>query len=101
LDQLFECDGRDLEIPNAVATSWMISFDQIRRDLPRAAEILSLMAFFDRQAIPESLLKDQDETLFSFKKSIGKLLAYSLITRNVKNTHFDEHRLVHLISRAW
>jgi tetratricopeptide (TPR) repeat protein len=101
LDKKFESDGRDEQIPNAVATSWMISFDQIRVDLPRAAEILSLMAFFDRQAIPESLLKDQDEPFSSFKESIGKLLAYSLVTRNVKTTHFDEHRLAHLISRAW
>ena len=66
LDKEFESDGRDEQIPNAVATSWMISFDQIRVDLPRAAEILSLMAFFDRQAIPESLLKDRDEALSFF-----------------------------------
>jgi tetratricopeptide (TPR) repeat protein len=97
----FESEGRDLDIPNAVATSWMISFDQIRLALPRAADILSLMAFFDRQAIPESLLRNQDEPLSSFDKAVGKLLAYSLITRNVGNKHFDEHRLVHLISRAW
>jgi tetratricopeptide (TPR) repeat protein len=101
LDKKFESDGRDEQIPNAVATSWMISFEQIRVDLPRAAEVLSLMAFFDRQAIPESLLKNQDESFSSFKESIGKLLAYSLVTRNVKTTHIDEHRLAHLISRAW
>jgi tetratricopeptide (TPR) repeat protein len=101
LELAFESEGRDLDIPNAVATSWMISFDQIRSALPRAADILSLIAFFDRQAIPESLLRNQDEPLSSFDKALGKLLAYSLITRNVGNKHFDEHRLVHLISRAW
>jgi tetratricopeptide (TPR) repeat protein len=101
LNYTFESDGRDRDIPNAVARSWMISFDQIREALPRAAKILSLMAFFDRQSIPESLLKDQDETLFSFEMAIGKLLAYSLVTRNVGNKHFDEHRLAHLISQAW
>jgi hypothetical protein len=50
--------GRDEDIPNAVAISWMLSFDQIREHNPRAAELLSMMAFLDRQAIPESLLKD-------------------------------------------
>ena len=101
LDQEFECDGRDLNIPNAVVTSWIISFEQIQTAQPRAAEILSLMAFFDRQAIPESLLRDQDESLSSFKDSIGKLLAYSLITRSIDKKHFDEHRLAHMISQAW
>jgi tetratricopeptide (TPR) repeat protein len=101
LHYAFESEGRDSGIPNAVAISWMLSFDQIREALPRAAEILSLMAFFDRQSIPESLLKDQDETRFSFETAIGKLLAYSLVARNIGNKHFDEHRLAHLISRAW
>jgi tetratricopeptide (TPR) repeat protein len=101
LHYAFESEGRDPEIPNAVARSWMISFDQIRDALPRAAEILSLMAFLDRQGIPESLLKDHDETRFSFEAAIGKLLAYSLVARNVGNKHFDEHRLAHMISRAW
>jgi tetratricopeptide (TPR) repeat protein len=101
LDQEFESDGRDLNIPNAVVTSWIISFEQIQVAQPRAAEILSLMAFFDRQAIPESLLRDQDEPLSSFKDSIGKLLAYSLITRSIDKKHFDEHRLAHMISQAW
>jgi hypothetical protein len=47
--------------------------------------------------IPESLLKDEDETTLSFKKSIGKLLLYSLITRNVE--HYHMHQLAHLIVR--
>jgi tetratricopeptide (TPR) repeat protein len=101
LDITFESGGRDPYIPNAVATSWMVSFDQIRAATPRAADILSLMAFFDRQAIPESLLKDSTEGILSFDMAIGKLLAYSLITKNLGNKHFDVHHLAHLISRAW
>jgi hypothetical protein len=97
----FNSEGGNHDVPNTVVTSWMISFDQIRSALPRAADILSLMAFFDRQAVPESLLRNQDEPLGSFNKAIGKLLAYSLITRNVENKHFDESFLAHLISRAW
>jgi len=100
LNREFQSDGRHLDAPNAVATSWMLSFDQIRAHAPRAAEILSLMAFFDRQAVPESLLKNDNEDLSDFETAIGNLMAYSLITRNVDDT-FDEHRLAHLISGAW
>ncbi|KAI9737238.1 MAG: hypothetical protein M1818_005770 [Claussenomyces sp. TS43310] len=101
LSQRFEIKGREFDVPNAVAISWMLSFEQIRVSDPRAADMLSMMAFFDRQAIPESLLMDQDETRFSFDQSIGQLLAYSLITRNATKTQFDVHRLVHFISRVW
>ncbi|KAH8661696.1 hypothetical protein BGZ60DRAFT_91061 [Tricladium varicosporioides] len=101
LSKGFAAEGRDQDIPNAVAISWMLSFDQIREHNPRAADLLSLMSFFDRQAIPESLLKDVNETSFSFIEAIGELLSYSLITRNITATQYDIHRFAHLVSRAW
>jgi hypothetical protein len=101
LSKGFAAEGRDQDIPNAVAISWMLSFDPIRQHNPRAANILSLMTFFDRQAIPESLLKDTNETSLSSTGAIGKLLAFSLITKNVISTQYDVHRIAHLISQAW
>jgi hypothetical protein len=101
LSKGFATEGRDQDIPNAVALSWMLSFDQIRQHNPRAANLLSLMAFFDRQAIPESILKDANETSLSFTGAIGQLLAFSLITRNTIPTQYNVHRLAYLISQAW
>jgi hypothetical protein len=47
---------RDREAKNSIIITWQISFDHIRRIRPLAAELLSLMSFFDRQGIPEALL---------------------------------------------
>ncbi|KAJ5809181.1 uncharacterized protein N7503_001399 [Penicillium pulvis] len=50
---------RDWEAKNSILVTWQLSFDQIRAENPSAADLLSLMSFFDRQAIPESLLHIQ------------------------------------------
>jgi hypothetical protein len=47
---------RDWEAENAILTTWQISFNHIRERRPSAADLLSLMSFFDRQGIPEALL---------------------------------------------
>ena len=50
---------RDKEASNSVLLTWQISFEHIREVRPSAADLLSLMSLFDRQAIPESLLKER------------------------------------------
>jgi hypothetical protein len=52
---------RDREAKNSILITWQISFDYIREIRPSAADLLSLMSFFDRQGIPEDLLRSQDE----------------------------------------
>jgi hypothetical protein len=39
---------RDFESQNSVIRTWKVSFNQIRKQMPLAAEILSLMAVLDR-----------------------------------------------------
>ncbi|KAI8168729.1 hypothetical protein K4K49_012692 [Colletotrichum sp. SAR 10_70] len=58
LSEDFRTVGRDDDVPRAVMLTFAISFEQIEREQPLATEILSLIAFFDRQAIPQSLLND-------------------------------------------
>jgi hypothetical protein len=43
---------RDWEARNSIITTWEISFDYIHQTRPSAADLLSLMSFFDRQGIP-------------------------------------------------
>jgi hypothetical protein len=43
---------RDGGASNAILTTWQISFGHIRSKRPSAADLLSLMSFFDRQGIP-------------------------------------------------
>jgi hypothetical protein len=52
---------RDREAKNSIIITWQISFDYISQIRQSAANLLSLMSFFDRQGIPEALLRDQGE----------------------------------------
>ncbi|KAK3687150.1 P-loop containing nucleoside triphosphate hydrolase protein [Podospora appendiculata] len=58
--RLLQYDGGDLRrdggASNAIITTWQISFDHIRSKRRSAADLLSLMSFFDRQGIPEWVL---------------------------------------------
>jgi hypothetical protein len=47
---------RDPEAKNAIIITWQISFEHLRHHKPTAAGLLSLMSFFDRQGIPETLI---------------------------------------------
>ncbi|KZF19132.1 hypothetical protein L228DRAFT_271392 [Xylona heveae TC161] len=57
LSEELEDSRRDLQGQNSVMRTWKISFEQISRQNPRAAEILSMMAVLDRQGIPGILLQ--------------------------------------------
>jgi tetratricopeptide (TPR) repeat protein len=48
---------RDRAARNSIILTWEISFEQVRKIRHSAAGLLSLMSFFDRQAISENLLK--------------------------------------------
>ncbi|KAH8588759.1 hypothetical protein B0O99DRAFT_524437 [Bisporella sp. PMI_857] len=96
----FEDDGRYNNIKNPVATTWLISFEQIRHRDPLAADYLSFMACIDPKDIPQSLLPAG----VSRKKeidAIGTLAAYSFIIKRAADLAFDLHRLVHLATRNW
>ena len=93
--------GRDHEIQNSVFQTWMISFDRISRQDPRAADLLSLMAMKDRQAIGEILLRKKEEPEMEYIAAIQKLKAFSLIVEETEATVFSMHRLVQLSIQKW
>src|SRR5262249_36302235 len=100
LSESFETIGRDSKVPNAVAATWIISFDQINKSCPRAAEMLSLMAFLDCQSIPKPLLQRECDEPFEIIKALGTLKAFSLVIETGGDT-FNMHRLVQLVMRKW
>jgi hypothetical protein len=53
---------QDIAASNAVLITWQISFEHIRYTRPSAADLLSLMSFFDRQGIQEGLLCRKSST---------------------------------------
>jgi tetratricopeptide (TPR) repeat protein len=122
---------RDRDAKNSIIITWQISFDYIQQERPSAADLLSLMSFFDRQGIPEGLLRnrvetgnkyrdleiqdgnnegheDEDEDNGSetsitdkFEDDILMLRNYSFIFVNIDETTFGMHRLVQLATRKW
>jgi tetratricopeptide (TPR) repeat protein len=53
--------NRDKEASNSVFLTWQISFDHVRKIRQSAADLLALMSFCDRSAIPEILIRAQRE----------------------------------------
>jgi tetratricopeptide (TPR) repeat protein len=100
LSEEFEDEGRYRDIKNPVATTWLISFEQIRRRNPLAAEYLSFMSCVDAKDIPQSLLPPAQSTKKAFD-AIGTLSAYSFVTKHRASQLLDLHRLVHLATRNW
>jgi hypothetical protein len=100
LSEDFEDDWRYRDVKNPVATTWLISFEQIRRRDPQATDYLSFMCCIDPKDIPQSILptsRSQNEQT----KAIGTLKAYSFVTQRLGDNGLDLHRLVHLATRNW
>lgn len=100
LSEEFEDEGRYEDIKNPIATTWLISFEQIRTRDALAAEYLSFMSCVDAKDISQSLLPPAQ----SAKKAvdaIGTLAAYSFVTKHKTGQLLDLHRLVHLVTRNW
>ncbi|KAI0517818.1 TPR-like protein [Xylaria bambusicola] len=96
----FHDNTRYPESRNAVALTWLVSFDQICRTDSHAAQLLSFISCIEWKAIPQSILP---ETLVQeeMENAIGVLCGYAFLTRREEEDMFDMHRLVHIATRVW
>ena len=110
-----------LNYPETVATTWLLSFQQIEQQSSFAADLLRLCAFLAPDAIPEDLLSRGVSALdtalgaeslnsFKFNEALGVLGRYSLLRRNRSTSMLSMHRLVQTVlkesmdqetQRAW
>ncbi|KAF4167438.1 hypothetical protein CNMCM6936_005054 [Aspergillus lentulus] len=100
LSEGFEDDWRTHHNTNPVATTWLISFEQIQRTQPFAADILCFMASIEPADIPQSILPPAP-TRKAWTEAIGTLRGYAFVSRRSAAQSFDLHRLVHLATRNW
>ncbi|KAE8399949.1 hypothetical protein BDV37DRAFT_297290 [Aspergillus pseudonomiae] len=100
LSEDFETEGRYQDVPNPVATTWLVSFQQIQQIDPLAAEYLSFMACVNPRNIPQSLLPPAKSKL-KLVNALGLLSAYSFISGQARDSPLNLHRLVHLATRNW
>jgi hypothetical protein len=98
----FEDPSRYRDMDRTVAKTWHISFEQIRRQDPLAAEYLSFIACIDRISIPQSLLLP-GRSVVQQTKALRTLTGYAFITErqqivpgSKKERFFDMHQLVHM-----
>jgi len=121
LSREFRDDTRYKGSANAVATTWIVSFSQLRERDAVAADLLGFMSCVEWKAIPRSLLpKAQLEG--EMEEAIGTLCGYSFLARRDSDNQatsggsrqgrdvdqateaeewYDIHRLVHLATRIW
>jgi tetratricopeptide (TPR) repeat protein len=99
LSEDFEDKGRYKSIRNPVATTWLTSFEQIRKHHPLAADFLCFMSCIQEKDIPVMLLPP--ETDIERQKAIGILGSYSFVRVKSGGSLLDMHRLVHLATRNW
>jgi hypothetical protein len=121
---------RDWEAKNSIVVTWQISFEYVQQTRPSAADLLSLMSFFDRQGIPEALLQrralqrgvqisqkepkhdvsesdEEDNASQSsagdeqFEKDIVALRNFCFVSVETSGTSFEMHALVQLATRMW
>lgn len=100
LSEEFEDAARDGGVANPIATTYIISFEQINQSNPLAADLLSYMACLDDQSVPKDLLNLPTSPVKA-SNALGLLKAYSLIVANSDGNSYSMHRLVHLATRNW
>ncbi|RDW56997.1 hypothetical protein BP6252_13950 [Coleophoma cylindrospora] len=94
-------DGtRYRESHNAVATTWLVSFDQIRRSDHVAASLLAFVSCIEPKAIPQSIFPTA-ESKEALENAIGTLRGYAFLEQRGDDKTFDMHALVHMATRVW
>ncbi|KAF4445315.1 kinesin light chain 3, partial [Fusarium acutatum] len=116
--------GRQDGVSNSVVVTWQVTFEQIRRERPQAANLLSLMSQFQANNIPEMMLHSYNENSttrneevnvgaidigsesegesgrIDFENDIDVLRGYSLV--NIPTVGlFEMHSLVQFCTRSW
>ncbi|RKP04451.1 P-loop containing nucleoside triphosphate hydrolase protein, partial [Thamnocephalis sphaerospora] len=96
-DDNVTCTGNNSS--SAVATTWLISFNQIRQNDPDAANLLSFISQIEPKEIPQSILPNlgSEEQMVD---SIGTLIGYAFLRKEREDT-FSMHRLVHMAVKVW
>ncbi|EPS35660.1 hypothetical protein H072_10944 [Dactylellina haptotyla CBS 200.50] len=91
----------DDHAPDTVLKTWELSFTQIMRTDPQAAEILSLMSLLDPAKIPKFLISTNANS-FQFHRSINLLRNYSFITSiRGPEESFEMVELVQFAMKEW
>jgi hypothetical protein len=99
LSKDFEDIRRYPGMKNPIATTWPISFEQIRVRDPLAADYMAFISCINEQDIPRDLLPPASE--FDKTEALGTLKAFGFIKERLAGASYDMHRLVHTAMQNW
>jgi tetratricopeptide (TPR) repeat protein len=94
--------------PDPVATTWALSFENIEKDNPAAAELLQFCAFLQPDQIPEEMFSQSASELgpvlgavgadeLALDEAMSEILKYSLLRRDPNASALEIHRLVQTV----
>ena len=106
--ELLEERGATAGEHDSVARTFALSFENVEKANPAAAELLRLCAFLHPDAIPEEIIIKGAAELgpvlqpvaadpFALNKAIGEALKFSLLKRDADNRTLSIHRLVQVV----
>ncbi|EMC90827.1 hypothetical protein BAUCODRAFT_80702 [Baudoinia panamericana UAMH 10762] len=97
---------RGRETNKLIMLTWQISFEHMYENRRSAADLLSLMSFYDHQGIPAMLLRHPESDSASnssvddaFEDDVDVLRDFSFISVAPSGSAFEMHRLVQLATR--
>lgn len=85
---------------NPIATTWLVSFAQLRERNPLAVQYLSFISCLDWKNIPLTLRPSTGSAQDDLE-AVGALKSYSFVSQDPKTQFITAHRLVHLVMRNW
>ncbi|KAF2167467.1 hypothetical protein M409DRAFT_66037 [Zasmidium cellare ATCC 36951] len=104
LIDLMSIENRDRtryqQVGHAVATTWVVSFNQIMEQDTTAADLLKFISCVEWRDIPLPMLPKAGSNS-QMTSAIGALCAYSFLTSSNHQETYNMHRLVHLATRIW
>jgi hypothetical protein len=100
---------------DTLAQTWTVSFKPIQQENPFAAELLSLMSFFDQRAIPLAILTRyaaqkqeqqqnqelQEDQHLDVVRALKVLKSFALITEEAAGDVYTIHPLVQSVTLLW
>ncbi|KAK2729207.1 kinesin light, partial [Colletotrichum kahawae] len=115
-DALLRSDRGDARrydgVSNSVVLTWQLTFEQIRKEQPRAANLLSLMSCFHSQNIPAYMLHrynsdfssvegSDDDDSGDLEDDLDVLQGYSLVAMTATSGFCEMHPLVQFCTQTW
>ncbi|PUU78419.1 P-loop containing nucleoside triphosphate hydrolase protein [Tuber borchii] len=105
LSSEFRVLAREADMTESILSTFFITFDRLSAQTPMAANILRLIAFLDRQNIPKDLIVQSGlegiSDSLDYRRAIGTLLGFSLVSEEQGEEVYELHRLVQLSVHAY